>query len=119
MQNPDEHMAATVASFEQWRVQRPHPTQVTPEYLKQQAVALLAHFPSPQFIAKLDNNEIESLLKIVVRDRKNAMFHKTLNGATIGNVITSMIATATQAGVNVFEYFTVLHGTSRYYSETE
>jgi transposase len=58
--------------------------------------------------AKLDNNEIESLLKIVVRDRKNAMFHKTLNGATIGDVITSMIATGAQAGVNVFEYFTVL-----------
>ena len=58
--------------------------------------------------AKLDNNEIESMLKIVVRDRKNAMFRKTLNGATIGDVITSMIATAAQAGVNVFEYFTVL-----------
>jgi hypothetical protein len=54
MQNPDEHMAATVASFEQWRAQRPHPTQVTPEYLQQQAVALLAHFPSPQVIAKLN-----------------------------------------------------------------
>jgi len=58
--------------------------------------------------AKLDNNQIESLLKIVVRDRKNAMFKKTLHGATIGDCITSMIATAAQAGVNVFEYFTVL-----------
>jgi hypothetical protein len=54
MQNPDERMAATVAAFEQWRVQRPHPTQVTPEPLQQQAVALLAHFPSPQIIAKLN-----------------------------------------------------------------
>ncbi|WP_198552967.1 IS66 family transposase, partial [Psychromonas sp. Urea-02u-13] len=26
---------------------------------------------------KLDNNRIEAMLKIVVRDRKNAMFHKT------------------------------------------
>jgi transposase len=58
--------------------------------------------------AKLDNNEMERELKIVVRDRKNAMFHKTLHGATIGDVITSMIATAARAGVNVFEYFTVL-----------
>ena len=57
---------------------------------------------------QLDNNEIERQLKIVVRDRKNAMFHKTLNGATIGDVITSMIATAARAGVNVFEYFTTL-----------
>lgn len=58
--------------------------------------------------AKLDNNQIEAMLKIVVRDRKNAMFHKTLLGATIGDVITSMIATAAEAGINVFEYFTEL-----------
>lgn len=57
---------------------------------------------------KLDNNQIEAMLKIVVRDRKNAMFHKTLLGATIGDVITSMIATGSEAGINVFEYFTVL-----------
>lgn len=58
--------------------------------------------------AKLDNNQIESMLKIIVRDRNNAMFKKTLHGATIGDCITSMIATAAQSGVNVFEYFTEL-----------
>lgn len=57
---------------------------------------------------KIDNNRIEAMLKIVVRDRKNAMFHKTLLGATIGDVITSMIATGNEAGINVFEYFTRL-----------
>jgi transposase len=57
---------------------------------------------------KLDNNQIEAMLKIIVRDRKNAMFHKTLLGATIGDVITSMIASASEAGINVFDYFTVL-----------
>ena len=57
---------------------------------------------------KLDNNLIEAMLKIVVRDRKNAMFHKTLHGATIGDIITSMIASASEAGINVFEYFTTL-----------
>jgi hypothetical protein len=45
---------------------------------------------------------------IVVRDRKNAMFKKTLLGANIGDVITSMIATASESGINVFEYFTTL-----------
>jgi transposase len=58
--------------------------------------------------AKLDNNAIEAMLKIVVRDRKNAMFHKTLLGAIIGDVITSMIATGSEAGVNVMDYFTLL-----------
>ena len=56
----------------------------------------------------IDNNRIEAMLKIIVRDRKNAMFHKTLLGATIGDIITSMIATASEAGINVFEYFTFL-----------
>jgi hypothetical protein len=55
--------------------------------------------------AQLDNNLMEAQLKLVVRDRKNAMFHKTLSGAAIGDVITSLIATASQAGINVFEYF--------------
>lgn len=57
---------------------------------------------------KIDNNRIEAMLKIVVRNRKNAMFHKTLLGATIGDVITSVIATASEAGINVFDYFTTL-----------
>jgi hypothetical protein len=58
--------------------------------------------------AKIDNNQIEAMLKIVVRDRKNTMFHKTLLGATIGGVVTSVIATASKSGINVFDYFTTL-----------
>ena len=57
---------------------------------------------------KLDNNRIEAMLKIIVRDRKNAMFRKTLEGASTGDVLTSMIATASEAGANVFEYLTHL-----------
>ncbi len=49
-----------------------------------------------------------SILKLVVRDRKNAMFHKTLSGANICDVVTSLIATAGEAGINVFDYFRVL-----------
>ena len=55
--------------------------------------------------AKLDNNYMETMLKLVVRNRKNAYFYKTLTGAAISDVITSSIATAMQAGVNVFDYF--------------
>jgi transposase len=58
--------------------------------------------------AYLDNNRVEAMLKITVRDRKNAMFRKTLAGASVGDVLTSMIATGSEAGINVFEYFTVL-----------
>lgn len=67
----------------------------------------LTHFCRTQG-AKVDNNQIEAMLKIVVRDRKNAMFHKTLLGANIGDVITSVIATASESGINVFDYFITL-----------
>ena len=55
--------------------------------------------------AKIDNNYMESILKLIVRNRKNAYFYKTLAGAAISDVITSNIATAMQSGVNVFDYF--------------
>jgi transposase len=58
--------------------------------------------------AKLDNNEIEAMLKIIVRDRKNAMFHRNQTGATIGDIVTSLIATASEAQINVFEYLILL-----------
>lgn len=48
------------------------------------------------------------MLKIVVRDRKNTMFHKNQTDATIGDVVTSLIATASEASINVFEYFLLL-----------
>ncbi|KGJ89813.1 IS66 family transposase [Thalassotalea sp. ND16A] len=58
--------------------------------------------------AALDNNLMEAQLKLVVRNRKNAQFHKTLAGASIGDVITSLIATSAAAGINAFDYFNVL-----------
>ena len=58
--------------------------------------------------AKLDNNAMEAQLKLKIRNRKNAMFYKTLSGASISDVITSIIATAGKAGINVFNYFNLL-----------
>lgn len=55
--------------------------------------------------AKLDNNRVEQALKLVARNRKNAMFHKTQAGADIADVIMAMIATSAEAGVNVLDYF--------------
>ncbi len=58
--------------------------------------------------AHLDNNLMEAQLKLVVRNRKNVMFYKTLSGASIGDVLTSMIATAARSEINVFDYFNAL-----------
>ncbi|MFK5987007.1 MAG: transposase [Pseudomonadota bacterium] len=55
--------------------------------------------------AKIDTNYMEAILKLIVRNRKNAYFYKTPAGAAISDVITSCIATIMQADVNVFDYF--------------
>jgi hypothetical protein len=62
--------------------------------------------------AKIDNNYMEAILKLIVRNRKNAYFYKTPAGAAISDVITSCIATAMQADVNVFDYFNAIQRNS-------
>jgi len=58
--------------------------------------------------APIDNNEIERLLKIIVRDRKNASFHQTAAGAAIANVLTSALVTCQENGVNAFDYLNAI-----------
>ena len=58
--------------------------------------------------AKIDNNDMESMLKLIVRNRKNAYFYQTAAGAAISDVITSCIATAMQNEINVFDYFNAI-----------
>jgi transposase len=47
-------------------------------------------------------------LKIPIRGRKAAMFYKTEHGATISNILTSLIQTAELAGENPHEYLVAL-----------
>lgn len=56
--------------------------------------------------AKLDNNEMESMLKLIIRGRKNSLFFKTQAGADIADVITSLIATSQKQNINSFHYLT-------------
>jgi hypothetical protein len=58
--------------------------------------------------AQLDNNDMEATLKLIIRGRKNSLFFKTLAGASVADVLTSLIATCVKAEVNVFDYFIVL-----------
>lgn len=58
--------------------------------------------------AQIDNNRLEQALKLVIRNRKNALFFKTQAGAAIADVLLSLIATAAQANINVFDYLIVL-----------
>jgi transposase len=54
--------------------------------------------------APLDNNVAERALKLCIRQRKNSLFYATEHSAYIASVLTSVIATCVQAGVNALDY---------------
>jgi transposase len=54
--------------------------------------------------APLDNNVAERALKLCIRQRKNSLFYATEHSAYIASLLTSVIATCLQAGVNALEY---------------
>ena len=58
--------------------------------------------------AKIDNNRVEQIIKLIIRIRKNSLFYKTQNGADVGDILTTVLATAVENNVNVFEYLVVL-----------
>jgi transposase len=58
--------------------------------------------------APLDNNLCERMLKKAILNRKNAYFYKTENGARVGDLFMSLIATCQLTHVNPFEYLTEL-----------
>ncbi|CBL43781.1 transposase [gamma proteobacterium HdN1] len=56
----------------------------------------------------LDNNFVERALKRLIFQRKNSLFFANERSAYVGCALTSLIMTAVEAGVNVFEYLNVL-----------
>ena len=50
----------------------------------------------------------ERSLKLAIRNRKNALFYKTLNGAAVGDLFMSLIHTCELNGANPFDYLTEL-----------
>jgi transposase len=58
--------------------------------------------------APLDNNVAERALKLAIRQRKNSLFYATEHSAYIASLLTSVIATCVQAGVNALEYLVAI-----------
>jgi transposase len=58
--------------------------------------------------APLDNNVCERALKKAILHRKNALFYKTQNGASVGDLFMSSIYTCELNGANPFDYLTEL-----------
>jgi transposase len=54
--------------------------------------------------APLDNNVAERALKLCIRQRKHSLFYATEQSAYIASILTSVIATCVQAGINALEY---------------
>jgi transposase len=73
----------------------------------------LDHWPSlTRFLsipgAPLENNTAERALKLIIRQRKNSLFYATPHSAYVASLLTSLIATCLQAGVNAMDYFVAL-----------
>jgi transposase len=58
--------------------------------------------------APLDNNVVERALKLLIRQRQHSLFSKTAYSASIARVLTSLIATCLDAGVNVLDSLVAL-----------
>lgn len=74
---------------------------------------LLNHWPKLTLFlrvpgAPIDNNICERALKKVVLHRKNSLFYRSKNGASVGDLFMSLIYTAELSGANPFHYLTQL-----------
>jgi transposase len=101
-------------ALRQWLEQQITARVVEPNSSLGKAIAyLLGHWETlTRFLtvpgAPLDNNTVERALKLCIRQRKNSRFYATEHSAYIASLLTSVIATCLQAGVNALEYLVVI-----------
>ena len=111
------HQAASgpiMEALKRWLTQQSAERLVEPNSSLGKAIAyLLGHWETlTRFLtvpgAPLENNLAERAFKLFMRQRKNSLFYRTEHSAYIASVLTSLIATCLQAGVNAFEYLVAL-----------
>lgn len=99
-----------LTTLQTWLEQQTAQRLVEPNSSLGKAIAyMVEHWPSlTRFLqepgAPLDNNVAERALKLCIRQRKNSLFYATEHSAYIASVLTSVIATCVQAGVNALDY---------------
>jgi transposase len=102
--------APIMAALQTWLEQQSTDRLVEPNSSLGKAIAyLLGHWETlTRFLtvpdAPLDNNTAERALKLCIRQRKNSLFYATEHSAYIASLLTSVITTCMQAGVNALEY---------------
>lgn len=108
------HSGPWLAALHHWLEQPFQDRTVEPNSSLGKAFAyLLGRWPSlTQFLriegAPLDNNTVERALKLIIRQRKNSLFYASAHSATVASMLTSLIATCVQAGVNALDYLVAL-----------
>ncbi len=99
-----------MTKLKRWLEQQTTQRLVDPNSSLGKAIAyLLDHWPTlTRFLtepdAPIDNNLAERALKLCIRQRKNSLFYASEHSAYIASVLTSVIATCVQAGVNALDY---------------
>ena len=104
------YSAPVFSTLKAWLEQQTEQRLVEPNSSVGQAIAyMLKHWETLTRIitvpgAPLDNNSAERALKLGIRQRKNSLFYATGHSAYIASILTSVIATCVQAGVNAVDY---------------
>ena len=105
-----EYSAPVFTTLKTWLEQQTTQRLVEPNSSLGKAIAyLLEHWATLTQCLKepgapLDNNTAERALKLAIRQRKNSLFYATEHSAYIASILTSVIATCGQAGVNALDY---------------
>lgn len=109
-----EQSGPIMTKLKQWLEEQTAQRLVEPNSSLGKAIAyLLDHWETlTRFLqhpgAPLENNVAERALKLMMRQRKNSVFYATEHSASIASILTSVIATCVQAGVNAVDYLVAL-----------
>lgn len=109
-----EHSQPIMAELERYMAKLMNEKQVEPNSELAKAIRYMQrHWEKlTRFLtvagAPIDNNIVERALKIAIRNRKSAMFYRTVYSAGIGGMITSIIYTCHLAGKNPHHYLVAL-----------
>ena len=108
------HSRPLMMALHEWLEQQVHDRLVEPNSSLGKAFSyLLNRWPTlTQFLrvegAPLESNTVERALKLIIRQRKNSLFYASTHSATVASILTSLMATCVQAGVNALEYLVAL-----------
>jgi transposase len=109
-----QHSAPLMAAMHVWLNNLLLHKQIEPNSLLGQAITYLLkrwHWFT-QFLrvagVSIDNNLCEQAIKVLIRYRRNSLFYRTFNGASIGDAMMSLIHTAVNNNINIFDYFNAL-----------